>query len=104
MDLREQPHGTGPSGDGIALPQIATVAALPTALYDCLRATVRGRGLRHIGNDRFAACHFHELEPTRAWALDAVATLALAGLVEWHCEGRIALPTDAAYRLLDGVA
>ncbi len=104
MDLREQPHGTGPSGDGIALPQTDTVKPLSRIMQACLLAAVRGRGMRHIGQGRYAVRHFHELEPARAWEADTLTALAKRGLLEFVCTAEFALPTDAAYRLLDGVA
>ncbi len=104
MDLREQPHGTGPSGDGIALPQTDTVRHLSRIMQECLLAAVRGRGMRHIGRGLYAARHFHELEPSCAWESDTLDALAKRGLMEFVCTAEFALPTDAAYRLLDGVA
>lgn len=104
MDHREQPSGTGPSGDRIALPQTGTDRPLSHVMQACLLAAVRGRGMRHIGRGRYAARHFHELNPACFWEGDTLAALAKRGLMEYVCTDEFALPTDAAYRLLDGVA
>lgn len=97
MDPQAEASGTGPNAQCSTLP-------LSSLLFDCLRAAVRGRGLRHIGGGRYAARHFHELEPACAWGGAELASLAEHGLLEFVCTTEFALPTDAAYRLLDGVA
>lgn len=98
MDLQEQPTRTGPGRNGSTSPLTATDMA-------CLRAAVAHRGLEAMPGGYFIG---HRLSVTgdtgHLWPADIVWRLLQAGLLECSTTPAPWLPTDAAYRLLDGAA